>query len=435
LRPALAGCGHSREGGEKRGTTLIRLTTCCRLGRWLLIPGLLAATACTFNDDLTGQAGRFNRSLEELQNQALVLNIVRQSYNAPMSFTQISVVRGSGTIGGTLTMPTITAIPGQATQYVLGPNTASVQSNANFDMATLDSKEFWVGLMTPLTADTLGYFIRQGVPRDMLFYLYIDKIEIGEGKAKQILVNDPEDPSFGEFARQLDEALALGFTTTPVTHTLPYGPPLTQSQAGHIKDLTELAKAGMVLVPVPGKTGTAYQIQVTRTASVLCFDEALATSRMAANLRTDATCAGMAKPPTAGGAHTSVSSQSHAFTYTRKSGGRTPDVVVKTYPRSTYDILRYLGALVRYRRDHRNDQPVTDAAAVPAFPAHDLFVLERRPFAADSFISVWYRGETYSIPGTSPSTIQVLSLVRQLVALSTSINALPASNTVTTVVQ
>jgi hypothetical protein len=423
------------------------LTTCCRLGRWLLIPGLLAATACTLNDDLTGQAGRFNRSLAELQNEALVLNIVRQSYNAPMSFTQVSVVRGSGTIGGTLGLPTITLGPGQTDatrQFVFGgnfTNSATAQSNANFDMATLDSKEFWVGLMTPLTADTLGYFIRQGVPRDLLFYLYVQKLEIGDGKAKQILINDPEDPNFAEFSRQLDEALTLGFTTAPVTRTLPYGPPLTPSQAGKIKDLTELAKSGMLLVPVPTKTGTAYQIQVTRTTSVLCFDQALATSRLAANLPADATCAGMASPPPAagrGGTETTPANQGqshgHAFTYTKKSAGK-PDVMVKTYPRSTYDILRYLGALVRYRRDHRNDRPVTDAAVAPAWPAHDLFVLERGPFPANSFISVWYRGETYSIPGTSPSSIQVLSLVRQLVALSTSINALPASNTVTTVVQ
>ena len=142
----------------------------------------------------------------------------------------------------------------------------------------------------------------------------------------------------------------------------------------------------------------------------------------------------MASPPTAGGAHVSTGSQSHAFTYTKKGTGKTPDVMVKTYPRSTYDILRYLGALVRYRRDHRNDRPA-DAAAAPAFPAYDLFVMDRGPFAASSFISVWYRGETYSIPGTSPSSIQVLSLVRQLIALSTSVNALPPSNTVTTVVQ
>ena len=409
-----------------------------------MIPGLLAATACTFSDDLTGQAGRFNRSLEELQNEALVLNIVRQSYNAPVSFTQISVVRGSGTIGGTLTMPmpTITAGPGQGDvtrQIVYGPNSATIQTNANFDMATLDSKEFWVGLMTPLTADTLGFFIRQGVPRDLLFYLYVQKVEIGDGKAKQILINDPEDPNFGEFSRQLDEALALGFTTTPVTRTLPYGPPLTPSQAGRIKDLTELAKSGMLLVPVPTKTGTAYQIQVTRTTSVLCFDQALATSRMAANLPADSTCTGMAAPPPAAGAKgagapaSQSQVQGHAFTYVRKSSGK-QDVMVKIYPRSTYDILRYLGALVRYRRDHRNDRPVIDAAA-PTFPAHDMFVLERGPFAASSFISVWYRGETYSVPGTSPSSIQVLSLVRQLIALSTSVNALPPSNTVTTVVQ
>ena len=38
----------------------------------------MAAAGCTFSDDITGQVGRLNSSIEQVQNEALLLNIVRE---------------------------------------------------------------------------------------------------------------------------------------------------------------------------------------------------------------------------------------------------------------------------------------------------------------------------------------------------------------------
>ena len=87
---------------------------------------LLGMTSCTFSDNLVGQADRINRSLEELQNEALLMNIVRMSYRAPASFSTVSVVRGSGTVSGNLGLPTLTLGPGltDAARQVVGMSRA-----------------------------------------------------------------------------------------------------------------------------------------------------------------------------------------------------------------------------------------------------------------------------------------------------------------------
>ena len=62
-----------------------------------------------------------------------------------------------------------------------------------------------------------------------------------------------------------------------------------------------------------------------------------------------------------------------------------------------------------------------------------LFVVQKNA-EGDKFLSVKVDGNTYSIPKGATTTIEVLALLRQLVALSTSITALPQGGTVTTVV-
>ena len=399
---------------------------------------LFALSGCTYSTyDLPGAVGKYNGSIEEFQERAILTNIIRASEDAPLGFTQVAVVRGSGSATSQFGLPTVTIggpqVPVQR-EAIFANNGLGASVNTNFDMAVLESKEFWLGVLTPLTPATLAFFINQGVPREILFYLYVQRAELSSsGRPTEIDVNNPSDPRFPQFTDALGAALRLGLTADTATRSFDFGPPLPASQASNVKDLLELAKAGLSLRPVESKTGTTYQIVGSQSAAVLCFDQARASVNVEEALGLSLTCdtmRGSAAPtkPEAGGT---------PFGFTTKTVGQRPAASIKIYPRSTYDIFRYLGALVKAGQNGKYVDLVTDDAKLNGGSdplGTKLFVVQKNA-TGSKYLSIKYGADTYSIPKGATTTIQVLALARQLVALSTSVNALPNSGTVTTVVR
>ena len=398
-----------------------------------------AFTGCTFSkDDLPGQVGKYSGSIEQLVEEAILTNIVRASDGAPLGFTQLAVVRGSGSLTTQIGIPTVTVggpqTPGLKNLYQIGPNGVIGSGNTNFDLAILDTKEFWLGVLTPLSADTLIFFIRQGIPREILFDLYVQRVELSTpGKPTIIEVNDPSDPHYASFTNDLRDSLALGLTADTATRSFDVGPPLPANQAPSVNDLLNITKAGMSIAAVPSKDGLTYQMRASASGALICFDQANASVDLANRLPDAATCSAMkgqgAAPAAAAGA---------PFSFEQKATATRPPVSIKIYPRSTYDIFRYLGSLLRSSEQTGKyvDLTTDDAKAFGGGAAlgDKLFVVKRNA-PGDAYVSVRYGSSRYSIPKDATTSIQVLALVRQLIALSTSINALPQSGTVTTVVQ
>ena len=69
---------------------------------------LFACAGCSVSRfDLPGQVGRYNDSIEEFIERAILLHVVRAANDAPLAFTQVAVIRGSGTVGSQVGPPTI----------------------------------------------------------------------------------------------------------------------------------------------------------------------------------------------------------------------------------------------------------------------------------------------------------------------------------------
>jgi hypothetical protein len=404
----------------------------------------LAVGGCTFTDDLSGQIQRVSDSVEKSQEEALLTNVVRTGDGAPMSFTQVSTVLGTGSVNGTVGLPFATFGPGAPPLTITkngfgiaGNNSVGASSGNNFNLSVLETKEFWLGMLTPLSIDTLNFFVRSGVPRELLFYLYIQRIEISAGKDVNVLVNDPDDPSFPGFRKQMAENLQLGLTTDTVMRTAPVGPPLKAADAHSVKDLVEMAKAGLALKPVPsagkGKGEPSYQMMQGKAAAVLCFDPVFATLDTTKYLPPEFTCDAVTKAAAPG-----ADSGGVPFSFEKKGGGSAarPNIEYKIYPRSTYDIIRYLGMLAMAGIDRgeyidlvtRSAKEIGDGDPL----ARRLFVVQKNAGSGDDFISIKYRGDTYSIPMSATPTVRIFALVRQLIALSTSVNSLPTTGTVIT---
>jgi len=400
---------------------------------------LFALAGCTFSrDQLPKLVGNYNGSIEQLVEEAILTNIVRASDNAPLGFTQLTVIRGSGSTTTQIGIPSITIggpqAPGSANLYRIGPNGAGGSANTNFDLAVLDTKEFWLGVLTPLSADTLTFFIRQGIPREILFDLYVQRVELSTpGKPTITEVNDPLDPHFAAFTSDLRDSLALGLTAETATRSFDVGPPLAANQAPSLKDVLEAAKSGMSIAAVPSKAGMTYQMRASQSGAVVCFDQSRASLDLTNRLPESATCAAMR-----GSTPAATAVIGTPFAFEQKATATRPPVAIKIYPRSTYDIFRYLGSLLRSsERSGRYVELTTDEAKTfgDGAPLADKLFVVKRNAPGDAYVSVRYGGSTYSIPKSATTSIQVLALLRQLIALSTSVNALPQSGTVTTVVR
>lgn len=402
-----------------------------------------AVSGCTFSDDLTGQIDRDSRSIERAAEEQLLLNIIRAGYGEPLAFTQVSSVLATGTVNGTLGLPFALFGPGPApptlTQNgfgIAGNNAVAASSGNNFNLSSLDTKEFWLGMLTPLSFDTLNFFIRQGLPRQVLFNLYVAKLEITRGDQPTVsLVNSPTARSWPEFENNLLENVHYGLTTDAVIRALGIGPPLSAQAASNMKNLVQLAQAGLRLIPISTKQGTAYQIMSGQITAVLCFDPAIATSDIRDTIPTEYTCPVITRGPALVSQQESAATGQTPFGFQAKGAGKFPSTTYALYPRSTYEILRYLGSLaiaelndpayVRMASDFAQEEGATPVAG-------RLFVVQKNSTSLNDFVSVTYRGNRYSIPADARTTIQVMALVRQLIALSTSVNALPVTGTVVT---
>lgn len=400
-------------------------------------------SGCTFTDDLTGQIDRDSRSIAIAADQQLLLNIIRAGYGTPMSFTQVSSVLATGSVNGTLGLPFALFGPGPTpptlTQNgfgVFGTNSVNASSGNNFSLSILDNKEFWLGMLTPLSFDTLNFFIRQGMPREVLFNLYMAKLEITRGKERTLsLINSPTATSFAEFENNLRENVHYGLTTDAVIRALSLGPPLRIQDASNMKNLVQVAQAGLRLIPIQTKQGTQYQIMAGKIAAVLCFDPAIAQTDIEGKIPTDYTCPAVTSAGVTASAAESASSGETPFAFQSKASAGYPQTTYTVYPRSTYEILRYLGSLALAEINDPAyvslaSRLAQDEGASPI--AGRLFVVRENAPTSDDFVSVTYRGNRYSIPMQATTTIQVMALVRQLIALSTSVNSLPVTGTVIT---
>ena len=157
--------------------------------------GLLSA--CAVIDPVDLRYDTVGRSLARARDEAIFLNLVRASHDYPLSFTIVSNVTPSLTNTSSFSLPAFLLGPiaqfsttTQAVQSlpssspgrdIIFGNTSASNSTAvstNFSVSTQETSAFYEGFLKPIDLTTLDYFIRQGYPREMLFWLFTDYFEV-----------------------------------------------------------------------------------------------------------------------------------------------------------------------------------------------------------------------------------------------------------------
>lgn len=156
----------------------------------IIIAGLgltLIMDGCSFSKSAVTQSLEINKSVAEGDNKAMLLNILRASEHLPPVFTGMSGIRvnSSGVgVSASLSIP----FGGDAdNKYAFNPSLSS-EHKLNYDIAVFQSKEFMCGFLSPVKPETFKYYWDMGWPKNLLLNLFVREVKYYEMDKKNRLV-------------------------------------------------------------------------------------------------------------------------------------------------------------------------------------------------------------------------------------------------------
>jgi hypothetical protein len=182
---------------------------CRDLVAGVLLAGTLGACAAV-DSTVAPRYDTVSRSIAQARNESILLNIVRASHDYPLSFSTVSQVIPQMSNTTTVGMPSFLEGPNPqclnvnagaigaagAARCLTPPGTPGrdiIFGNTNnftdaiavqtqFTLSTQETKDFYGALLRPVDLYILDYFIRQGYSRELLFWLFMDSVEVTTGK-------------------------------------------------------------------------------------------------------------------------------------------------------------------------------------------------------------------------------------------------------------
>lgn len=227
---------------------------------------LFALSGCVHLEQFSTRATEFNVQVADAQNKTLLLNIVRAANRFPMHFTELSTLSGTGTLteGGTLTAPVGILNGGMGTGSAAP--TFSLTETPTFNVAVLETQEFYKGMLGPLSLDQIATYVDEGLQPELVYtlafgeLLYQDAPEarrlkfennfhpVGDDKKglcpRELMDKDDDHkPKYSEYDcfRAIERALIdKGLTVEKVKTVVNVGPLFTQETLNDLQWLRGL---------------------------------------------------------------------------------------------------------------------------------------------------------------------------------------------------
>jgi len=231
------------------------------VGIALLLLMAIAATSCIVVDHFSHRAVQYNREAEQVQDQDLLLNIVRASKRRPLEFSGLQTVSGTGQSSGGISMSWPIHLNNATAATTLNP-TVAFSGGPTFAVGVLDTQDFFEGILSPIPLDTLDLYYQERYSATMLFNLFVEKIVITQGdNVLEIPNNVGRDVDVDRFQATIDYLLNLGLSTQSKSHATVFGPLLSRDEAADLADLSRAATAGLEVKPVQWCDMTDAQLQ------------------------------------------------------------------------------------------------------------------------------------------------------------------------------
>ena len=168
----------------------------------ILLALFLSITGCQKAVDFSSFSEGYDKAIEKTANQNVFLNIVRSAYQKPMHFASVLGVFGTSSLSSpsaSLTTPidqVLSLSRNGASNLLTLP---SFIQSSSVTVSPLTTAEFLEGFLTQLDPSTLQFYTSQGLPRELIFLLMIDSIEITVDGSTDLYRNDPILPEYSDF--------------------------------------------------------------------------------------------------------------------------------------------------------------------------------------------------------------------------------------------
>ncbi len=417
---------------------------------WVCLASLAVTIGgCAVVDPVDSRYDTIGRSLAKARNESIFLNLVRASHDYPLSFTAISNVTPTMTNVSGFSLPSFLFGPGAqfsttvnnvtsslpssspGRDVVFGNSTASnsISVSSNFNVATQETSAFYDGFLKPIDLTTLNYFIRQGYPPELLFWLFTDSFEITHaGRTLGYRYNPPQDYGCNESDRQKRCFVDWVIVATQSGLTVEEE---TQQKSGSAKSGDSAA---------PSKP-------TTTTFSRFCFNSVLSERELAAmdvtgnKKLTDLAFFSQLNPRCGSNWNplTTASVPQRDTLPLQLGNGDTFRIV----PRSAYGVFQFLGVLMKvqlgdvvplkntYIPEKRKTGDEPNNVLLP--PALNSVVYQINGVAKHAklievikgstdepcFVHTWFNDGDYCVPDSAANTKRVFSLLAQLIAIQT----------------
>ncbi len=205
------------------------------LWRHVSLIGLSTIVGCTtpITPDFIEMSTKYANLLETYQINMMFTNIMRASFQEPLSFLDMPNINGSGSItnapsvNSAFANPTIFGKLGSVgTQWAL-----AFGNSFTFTQSSLDNSTFWKGMEADIPVESIRYFLHNHIPREVVFSLVIDEIETSDSQGKKVVyINNPLRPGYSGFQKELYALMAQGLTIESSQAMEKIGSPMSESQ-------------------------------------------------------------------------------------------------------------------------------------------------------------------------------------------------------------
>ena len=393
-----------------------------------------ALTACAVVDPVDNRYDTVGRSLAKGRNEAIFLNLVRASHDYPLSFTTIANVTPGMTNTTSLALPSFlvgprfgTVLPTTVDRDVVFGNTTAANSTAvstNFNVSTQETSAFYEGFLRPIDLQTLNYFIRQGYPRELLFWLFTDSFSV-------------TIPSKGTFGYHFNPPDNYGCSRTDPKHRCF----IDWVHNAAFTGLTVEEKTIDSSSSAPSKggvgSGAGQPPKKASTYARFCFSEILAQEAAAevSPALVQAATRDLDVPPSAlYGADLGCGT---AWSTAPADDSPQPDIlpleahgfVFTITPRSAYGVFELLGTLMKLEQRHIGPSPyayippgreyATRPPVLETVHEDPYLITVVQALGGECFVHTWFDDGEYCVPEQATTTKRIFGLLAQLIAIQT----------------
>jgi hypothetical protein len=395
------------------------------LWRWASLTGLSTVLGCTtpVTPDFMEMSTKYANLLETYQINMMFTNIMRASFQEPLSFLDMPNINGSGSITNAPSVNSVFATPSVfgklgsvGTQWAL-----AFGNSFTFTQSSLDNATFWKGMEADIPTESIRYFLHNHIPREVVFSLVIDEIETSDSQGrKAVYINNPLRPGYPSFQKELYTLLALGLTIESSQAMEKIGSPMSESQLSMFYSTNipvNVDGQSIEIKKISNAPVKLYQRYKTYQSFKFCFPRNKNQSEIQKKYGDSIFCdAGKSKE----------GSQSSSLTN------------LKIQTRSTRKIYYFLGEVVASQLKESNSYlitlPPTDSTfndKVGESNQYALFVVDKNKALKNPFASYEaLDGNTYSVPrvnnGYSSIIIDMLTQFQTMAKVPGSVPPSPA---------